>query len=371
MPEMPSSDDFHQAAQEAGIDTTQSKALWELLCQRETIASDERVQPAESESKHFDIAHLMLYLGTVLVCSALAWILFLVGDDTGGVAWGSICLLAALYLLGFCAAGVMLERAGWKTPGHLMFTIAVCLLPLLVASGLRALGIWPVDEFDSTHTAVERVFFWEWLLVGIATMIAAIIVFARSHFHLLMIPALGGLYLVTGVLWVAATGGGAEFEGGVVAAFHFLTALMAFAVGYWLDRRRLRASGFWAHLATCTSVAIMFGGLFELGYSVDSGFDGVIWILLILVSLLGLLVGVLFQRVTYLVWGSIGIFCFVCWLSGKVADGVLLPLIIGAAGLLMIWAGITYQRQAASVRQKLLGSLPDKLGRNVPNKDSE
>ena len=81
---------------------------------------------AQSRPK-FDAAHVAYYAGAVIVLGAMGWFLTEAWMQLGGAA---ITVIALAYAGAFWLAGETLWKKGLTTPGGLLFTLAVWMVPL-------------------------------------------------------------------------------------------------------------------------------------------------------------------------------------------------------------------------------------------------
>ena len=120
------SDDL-QSAIDAGLLTAEQAArLWD------SVSDEHRTRP------RFDGAHVAYYAGAVIVLSAMGWFLTEAWDSLDGLG---VAAIAGAYGLAFWLAGDTLWRTGQTTPGGLLFTLAVWMVPLAVYGVERATGI--------------------------------------------------------------------------------------------------------------------------------------------------------------------------------------------------------------------------------------
>jgi hypothetical protein len=119
---------LHHAAAAAGVDRERADAVWAAL-----------TAPREGEER-FDAPHVAFYVGGLLVLSAFTWLM--------GEAWNEAGVGAALAMSLVAAAALsllsaVLRRRGWRVPGGLVATVVVALVPLIVYSFERVVGLWP------------------------------------------------------------------------------------------------------------------------------------------------------------------------------------------------------------------------------------
>ena len=115
-------DDIDSAIADGLLTAEQAARLWDRFAAR-----------AGSRPK-FDAAHVAYYAGAVIVLSALGWFLTEAWMNLGG---GGIAVIAALYAGAFWLSGETLWKKGLTTPGGLLFTLAVWMVPLAIWARAR------------------------------------------------------------------------------------------------------------------------------------------------------------------------------------------------------------------------------------------
>src|SRR5438128_906516 len=139
-------EDFTRAATEAALTPSQAESMW--LALERTAAPLAPPPPLPStggvKPSRFDVAHLAYYFGGLLVLGAMGWFMTLAWSAFGD---GGVCAIA----VGYAALFVLFGRRLWKrdetrTPGGMMFTLAVGMTPLAVYGLERALGWWPAED---------------------------------------------------------------------------------------------------------------------------------------------------------------------------------------------------------------------------------
>ncbi len=137
--------DFEWAVAEGLLSAEQSQAVWNALESR------------DANRPRFDLAHIMYYFGALVVISAMGCFMTLGWEKFGG---GGIMLISAVYALCFVLAGRTLWfKQKLTIPGGLLFTMAVCMMPLVVYGFERMIGFWPQGDpgtYRDFHVWVGR-----------------------------------------------------------------------------------------------------------------------------------------------------------------------------------------------------------------------
>lgn len=80
-----------------------------------------------------------------------------------------------------------------------------------------------------------------------------------------------------------------------------------------------------------------------------------------------MLISVLLQRRVLLVFGAIGVVCYLGFLSWEVfRDSLIFPFLLTVIGLAIIWLGIEYRKHQEMIEKRVLERLPHGVTRWLP-----
>lgn len=81
-----------------------------------------------------------------------------------------------------------------------------------------------------------------------------------------------------------------------------------------------------------------------------------------LINIFFILLSVIIQRRVFIIFGSIGVFSYLGHLAFKVfEDSLLFPIALSLLGILIIYMGITYNRNKEKIEKKMSELLPEFL----------
>jgi Predicted membrane protein (DUF2157) len=176
-----SKDNDLRAAFDAGIiDASTYERLTSFFAERRAAAGSQ----IPEQAPRFDFVNVLWYMGALIVLSAMS--LFITQAFS---VWGPKALIATsvVYAIGFIAAGVYLWRGrGLRTPGGLLATCAVGMVPLFIYGVQAATGNDPSD----THS-YHDFYVWvraSWLPREIGTVLAALATLVFFPFPFLVMP---------------------------------------------------------------------------------------------------------------------------------------------------------------------------------------
>ncbi|MBI5772852.1 MAG: DUF2157 domain-containing protein [Verrucomicrobia bacterium] len=336
--------DFERAVSESSIPSQQAEALWSAL------------ENCDASRPKLELAYVAYYFGALIVISAMGWFMTEAWESFGG---GGILLLAALYA--FCFA-----RAGWtfwskeqlKIPGGLLFTMAVCMTPLVIYGIERVTGFWPQGDpgtYRDYHIWVKG----SWLFMEAGTIIAGFITLKFFRFPFLTAPIAFSLWYMSMDLTPLLLGQ-PEFTWAEREWVSLWFGLLMLLFSYRIDRRTKEDYAFWGYLF---GMLAFWGGMSLMNN--DSELNKFYYCL---INLALILLSVLLQRRVFIVFGSLGVFGYLGHLSYRVfKDSLLFPFALTLLGLLIIYLGVLYQRKRKAWEDYLLKNLPVGLKRLQPS----
>ena len=317
----------------------------------------------DTDRPRFDLSHTAYYLGALVVMSALGWFMNEAWSRYGG--W-VLTIVAVSYATAFWLAGDSLWRQpGLKQPGGLLFTLAVWMVPLAVFGVQYALGWWPREARASYQAYYPRIS-GSWVAMEAATILAAGVALRFRRFPFLTFPlafALWFLSLDLAALIVPTHAANMLTAGSGLHTLVFerkreITVLFGATVlglTYLLDRRTDEDYAFWLYL---------FGLVAYWGALSSAGVGSVAYCL---INLGLILVAVLLQRKTFVVFGAIGLYGYLGHLAFEVfRDSLFFPAALTALGIAIIGLGVLYRKQEGRVDAALLRLLPEALRRTLP-----
>ncbi|MCT7982282.1 hypothetical protein NG796_03135 [Laspinema sp. A4] len=346
--------DIDWAVSEGILSAEQAESLWNAL------------QKRTSNRPQFNFANVAYYFGAFIVLSGMSWFMSLAWEEFGGKG---LVFLACLYAFLFVLAGKTLWfQQNLKIPGGLLFTIAVCMTPLAIFGLLSQVESWPLpylyDDY-STYFVHEKVIF---IIMELATILGALITLKFIKFPFLMTPitlAFGFLSIhVTALIIFYYTGENWWYSQENWVFFWF--GLIALMVAYWVDVKTSYLEedyAFWLYLF----------GLMSFWFSMTFMGIGYSWnpFIYLIINLGLILLSVLLHRRVFIVFGTLGISYLLYDLSYRTFQGSLLfPLTLMVLGLLVIYAGIQYQRNEAAIARLIVGNLPRTIRDILPRQRS-
>lgn len=286
--------------------------------------------PAERDRPRMDTPNVLWFFGAYAIAFSTLLVINQVPESNRDV-WELVVALA--FYLTYAAAGLVLLRRAWRVPGGLLFAVAVALMPA-VGYGVASLaGTFPKDPFADPFSEPS----WSVILIGVATMLDALVSFAMTRFSFLFFEFVLATQITAQLFLpvIDRTPGG---DARVVTAIVVGAALVA--VGLVLDLRGRRRDAFWFHAGGLFGIAfaLVYWSL-GVGGSPDRG-----WISMFAASAVLLLLAAPVRRATWATYGVLGFYApLVHWLTNNFSSsslGLALVLLAIGVGIFVLGAAV-------------------------------
>jgi hypothetical protein len=299
------------------------------------------------EQRRFDAPNFLWYFGAVVAIAATG--LFV---DDGWERHGAAFMLVAslAFLAAYAAGSYLLLRNGWLTAGGLFAAMAVSVVPLAVYAFEKLVGWWPENQpeaFSSFHQEILA----SWIAMELVTIVVGAVVLYVVRFPLIFAPiAFVGWYLS---MDLAPALFGDDVTSDERAGVSIFAGLVMIGVGLAFDARDLRRLAFWPHFF---GLLTLLASLCWLTFGHN---DHRTWTLVTLVSLVTAFASVPLGRITYAVFGALGLLSTVCYWAFQVFENSLgFPFAVAVAGVACIGLGLVVRVYGAALREMLLARLP-------------
>ncbi len=297
-----------------------------------------------------NLTTLLYYGGGLLVL--VAYTIFL-GLTWGGMNGAARIAISGVSILVFAvAAQLLLRDERFQLPGELLQVVAVGIIPLFVFALLDAAGVWPHDPsrysyqqyYRPASDALRRQYEMDltWARMGLAgaTMAGALFAFRLSRSPFVLIAAIAAFGSLTVDASIQVQGAHLVYDlrtpqALVVAGMG--VAVLAGAVA--LRGQTERDYSLWLYVTGLAALA--FGLAFETFPSAASAGWGALWMIAAL-SVLGLSIPL--QQRLFAAAGLAAIFAYLAKLVFDVFESASAALVMALLGLVVLGAGMLYQR---------------------------
>jgi len=336
-------EDLDAAVEKQLLAVEQGAALWRFLEER---------HPSRARFTGLNVAY---YFGALVVIAAMGWLMTLGFQRMG--PW-AVSAIAAGYAVAFIAAAARLWRSDdLRIPGGLLYTMAVCMTPLVIWGIEKGTGFWP--ELDPGNYRDFYPFIrgsWIWMEAG--TVLAALFALRKVKFPFLVAPAAVSLWFMSMDLAAYLAGRG-TWQLHLFQRVSIVFGLAMVCVAYLVDHRTREDFAFWLYLFGMTA-------LWSAITSMDSGSE---WrrFLYCLLNVGFIALSVLLQRRIFLVYGAIGVNAYLVRLAYTVfKNSMLFPFALTALGLAVIVLTVKYQRNRQAIDARVQSLVPEWLRELLP-----
>ncbi|AFY73509.1 putative membrane protein (DUF2157) [Synechococcus sp. PCC 7502] len=306
----------------------------------------------------FNFANVAYYFGALVVIFGMFFCLTSAWEKLGGQG---ILTLACVYLLIFALAGFRMWFArGLKIPGGLLTTIAVFMVPLAIYGFQRMTGIWPNGDpgsYENYHIWVKA----SWFYMEMGTILAGLFALWWIRFAFLTLPIAYSLWYMSMDLTPLLFGKD-YFTWNERCLVSFWFGIANIIIAFLIDRRIRRSQGDFAFWLYLSGMMAFWGGLTFM----NSGGE---WerFLYFLINLFLIILSILLRRRIFVIFGAMGTIGYLGHLSYSVfRDSLLFPIATSFVGVLIILAGMQYQKNSNSIAVFLNRVLPESLLQLLP-----
>lgn len=325
-PLLVSRDQLFRAA-EGIIKQDQAEELWSRL--RLHAAASNQISSG---------ANVLYYLGGLLVIASFSFLQSTFWHMPRVILAMSVSFEALIFVL----AGKLWSRPGLRTPGGLLYTGVVCLVPVVVLSLQRCVGGYPLGEYDSLDDYAKHSYIW----IGLATAVVGMWLLQSVDFPFLVAPVVLNFYVLAFDAVSVANCGGCETH--LTEALGVITLLVALK----LDGRSQDLS-FWLYIL----------GLAMAWPATSSEIlDARHWWFFCFCNLLLMAVSVVLDRTVFLIFGAVGVTWFLAHLFDDIfRHSPFFPVAVAVAGLGVMASGHLLNTQGDRVRHWAREFLPRSL----------
>jgi hypothetical protein len=338
-------EDLDEAVRRHVVDPQQAAELWAFLDAREHAPSQGR----------FNGINVAYYLGALIVIAAMGWLMNLGWESFGGAG---IFVISSLYAVCFVlAARTLYARTETRIPGGLLYTVAVCMTPLVVYGFERWTGLW-VQADPGQYRGFFPWIRGGWFAMEAATVLAGLFVLRKVKFPFLVAPIAFALWFMS-MDALPALLHADPWNGDLMRRVSIIFGLGMLFVAFQVDHRTKEDYAFWLYLSGMTAfwgaVTSMHSGseLARLGYgAMNAGF---------------IVASVLLRRRALLVFGAVGVNLYLGHLAFRVFEhSKLFPVALTLLGLSIIASAVGYQRNRDRIDAHLASWIPEWLTALLP-----
>lgn len=317
--------------------------------------------PMPAAGPRFDLTHVLWYAGALIIMGAMGLFTTTAFAAMGGWALFA-CGAAYAAVLGFLG-DYLWSRKDLRTPGGLLITAAVSMVPMMIYGVQDALDLWKYAQGDpGSYQNFYPYVNGSWLYMEIGTIAAALIAVRRYPFPFILMVAAVALWFMSMdlAMWFTAKPDSYdEFGTRRMVSIWFGLAMIVVAWVTDILRRGGPDFAFWIHIF---GIMTFWGAV----TATDGGTELQKFIYCLLnVALIGFAVFV--DRRVYAVFGTLGVATYLGYLAHDVfQDMIVFSFALSAVGLAIIFLGLWLHRNYDKLASGLDAALPPALKRLRP-----
>ena len=287
------------------------------------------------QRKGLNFISLAYYFGSFMILLAYTIFMGLEWETMGfplqiTVSLGTIGVLWAL--------GFLLRKKGFQIAGGLLVFAGTGIVPLLVTTVQRALGLWPETEF--AYRDFYRVVAQTWVPLELISILVTLIMIWLVRFPLLTLLIAFWMWFLSMDLtrWITQSNSWSWTD--VEQTVSAIMGAGMLLLGVFLQRRAKQDYSSWFYL---------FGHLIILGFFSSLAIDreGILGLVYFVVYLSFVVASVWLQRRVFLVFGAFGCYGYLSYLAFQVFDGEMgFVFALAGIGLLIVLSAVAYQKYA-------------------------
>jgi hypothetical protein len=306
------------------------------------------LQSQPSTGPVFDFTHVLYYFGGLIAIGAMTIFMNIGWESFGG--WGIFFISLAYAGVGLKLTGHF-QNKGLSIPAGICATFAIALTPLAIYGLQQALGLWPDD---TTYHEYHRYIKWHWIYLELGTLAVGTIVAWKYRYPFLIMPIAVTLWYISMDLTAMISGGDITWELRKLVSMY--SGILMIGLAFWVDVRSRNTVdyAFWLYV---------FGVMaFWCGLSAQDSDSELAKFIYFMINVLMLGVGVLLIRRVFVIFGALGCCGYLGYLASSVfEDSWLFPIALTAIGLSIIYLGVIWQKNEATITLKARNLLPQQI----------
>lgn len=325
----------------------------------ETAPKNQPIEPADqSPTKNkFTLENFLYYFGAIIIILTMAWYAGKIWADVG---FGALFVTCSAYCIFFVFIANFLWKKELKTPAGLLYVACVATVPLLVFAFQHMVGIFPssdkmYSEYSNFHIFIRG----GWIAMEIATILAGLVVLKYRQVPFVTLPIAWSAWYLSMDIVPLLFGAFREPTWDERKFVSLIFGLGLIIIAFLQDKKGKKDFSHWYYIF---GVIIFWSSLSS--YLFENEFALFVFALL---NIGFMLTSILLQRKVFMVFGAIGFIGYLGHLAYNVfKDSAIFPIVLVAIGLLIIFFGIYYKKNAKIIQEKLLQSLPESIKAHLP-----
>ncbi len=296
----------------------------------------------------FNLTNTLYYFGGLIAIGAMTIFVSLGWELYGG---GWILMLSIFYALLGIALVHKFNNEGYIIPAGVCATFVIFLVPLAIYGFQKLMGWWPSD---SAYQDYYRYTKWNWIYMELSTIAVGVIMAWFYRYPFMIMPISITLWCLSMDVTILINNGEYNYKLGAQISLYFGLAMILLA--FWVDirSRYLGDYAYWLYLV---------GGIaFWTGLTLQPWDSELSKFLYMCINVIMILVGVILKRKVFVLFGTFGFCFYLGYLAYKVFEySYLFPVALTFFGMGIIYLGILWQKNEATITTKMRSFLPSAL----------
>ena len=308
-----------------------------------------------NNDSRFNIENFLYYFGGFIVITTAT---FYLGSIASLFGVAGMLAFTILYFVLFVEIGNFLWNKDKKTPGGLLYVCAVSIVPLIVWEFENLIGIMPKDlnRYEDFHVLIRS----GYIFMELATIFVGFAFFKFRKFPLLTLPICFAMwYLSMDIVPFLLGHGLTAPTWGMKNTASCIFSLIMLWYAVKLDKNN-KSSEDCSHWLYNFGATMLWGSIISIisHYRYYNNPDK--WIIELTYFLAGffsfvyMCISIIIKRRVFMVWGAIGFWSYLGYLSFNVfEDTPLFPIVLIIFGLSLIFSGVYYSKNCKKMEEKL------------------
>ncbi len=339
--------DMEEWVEEGLIAPDQALAIRERVGRGGTSVVQISTRPAKGLAQALDMTTVAYYFGGFMILLAYTFFIGLRWQSLGSVGQLLVSVFTAGLLWGI---GALLRRGGFSMAGNILIFAGTGIVPLIAYTLAQTFGWWPQtpDYGDPNYNDFHQTIRPYWVYLEAVSLAAAGIILWLVRFPLItLLMAFWGWYLSMDLArWVAGSDLG---YGDTEQLVSLIVGAWMLIIGFVLQRRTREDYSRWLYLF---GHVVVLGNLAALTYRKE----GILGLVFIAVYVGFVVASVRLQRPVFLVFGALGCYGYISYLSWKTFSDVMgFPIVLAIVGLVIVLTTVGYQKYGRAWLEERVG----------------
>jgi hypothetical protein len=329
------------------ITQDQADKLWGIW-QEEAL-----VEPVSTE-RSSSMSQFLYYLGALIVIGAMSWLMNTAWEQFRGFG---LLAIAAGYASVFCGMARYFRQKSTVLSG-LFVVMAVCMTPLGVFGLQAGLNLWPYAE-PGSYKSFYHYIRGGWFVMETATIATGIFSLRYSRIPFAMMPIAFTLWFMS--MDITPILAGTDFNWDVRKQVSIVFGLLMLGIAFAVERRQQIDYAKWLYI---------FGAMtFWGGLSLLRSNSELSKFIYCLINVFMMFCGVLLNRKVFLVFGGVGFFGYLGYLSWNVfKNSIAFPFWLTVLGLAVVYLGWLYHKKYEAIQHLVRSITPQFILELLPKK---